>query len=242
MRMIKVSATDSTNSFLRKRMAEFPFENICVVTEEQTFGRGQMGTKWQSGKGENLTFSVLIRKLQLPAQKQFKLSALISLSLLEALRGLEIEDLSVKWPNDILAGNKKLAGILIENVLKGDKINASIIGIGLNVNQEFFFNLPKATSLKILSGKFYDLDSILDLILLDIESNIEKVHKLSEDEIFEKYHKILFGIHQENIFELSDGSKFIGKIQGVEANGKLVILNENNKERSFQLKEVKMIY
>lgn len=242
MRIIKVSATDSTNSYLRERIADFLEEDICVATENQQAGRGQIGTTWQSEKGKNLTFSILLHSVKLPAKQQFVLSMAVSLSLLDVLHDLNIPNPSIKWPNDILAGTGKIAGILIENILKGDKIGASIIGIGLNVNQDFFPDLPKAVSLKMLNGKVYELDLLLGKILFALENRVQKIQKLATKEIFDEYHRNLFGFHEYRFFELPNGYRFQGKIQGVDMNGKLIVLIANEALKSFQLKEVKMIY
>ncbi|HET8837520.1 MAG TPA: biotin--[acetyl-CoA-carboxylase] ligase [Flavobacteriaceae bacterium] len=242
MRIIKVSATDSTNSYLRERISDSHGENICVATENQQAGRGQIGTTWESEKGKNLTFSILLHNLNLPAKQQFVLSMAVSLSLLDVLQDLNIPNPSIKWPNDILAGKGKLAGILIENILKGDKISASIIGIGLNVNQEFFSGLPKAVSLKMLNDEVYELDLLLEQILFALENRVQKIQKFSGKEIFEEYHRNLFGFHENRFFELPNGNRFQGEIQGVDMNGKLIIQNKNDEEKAFQLKEVKMIY
>ena len=165
MRIIKLDAINSTNSFLKEMIYEEMVEDYTVVVaKHQTNGRGQMGTVWDSNKGENLMFSVFkdlsIHVVEFP----FYISMAISLAILKALKGLNIPDLSIKWPNDILSADKKVCGILIENVIK-NKLNSTIIGIGVNVNQTEFNNLPKASSLKVITGIHYNLDEILQGII-----------------------------------------------------------------------------
>ena len=137
-----------------------------VVAEHQNVGRGQMGTVWESEYGKNLTFSVLVRFEDFKIEHQFYLSMAISLGVLNALEPNVNNLLYVKWPNDILADKDKLCGILIENVLSSSTIKHSIIGIGLNVNQDQFSdNLQNVTSLKQLAGINFDKDKLIENII-----------------------------------------------------------------------------
>lgn len=243
MRIIKVDATDSTNSFLREFYRENSvLENTCVIANEQRQGRGQMGAGWQSEPGKNLTFSVLFTTMDLPVNRQFALSALMGLALLEALEKLDIGNFALKWPNDILAGNKKIAGILIENFLKADKIHASIVGVGLNVNQEKFDALPQASSLKQATGKEYALNPLLESIIHFMENRLRDLNLLSTEDILAEYHRNLFGYEKPHRFQLPNGECFQGTIKGVSAQGKLQILHENKKMYYFEVKEIKMLY
>ena len=131
MHIVKVDAIESTNTFLKEMCQQNTLENFTVViTNEQTKGRGQMYAKWQSEKGKNLTFSMLIRFDDLKIDQQFYISKIISLSIYEVLSDLLPTKISVKWPNDILSAHKKICGVLIENSVKMTKICNSIIGIG----------------------------------------------------------------------------------------------------------------
>ena len=153
MQLIKLNATDSTNNYLKKLMLETVLDDFSVVvTNHQTKGRGQMGSEWSSEKDKNLTFSVLKSKTSLLLHQQFMLSILVSLSIVKTLEGYNIPKLAIKWPNDILSDHHKIAGILIENSIKNQQIEFSVIGIGLNVNQEIFEGLPKVCSLKHILG------------------------------------------------------------------------------------------
>ncbi len=175
MRIIKVSAIDSTNSFARKFYEGDPdFEPVCVQAYHQTRGRGQRGAGWVSKPGENLTFSILYPQKKLAVSRHFLLSATISLAVIENLELFSIPNLKVKWPNDILSARKKVGGILIENVLKTDRIVASIIGIGLNVNQTNFEDLEQAGSLKTVTGKTYSLDDLLEELVQNIENKLQE--------------------------------------------------------------------
>ncbi len=161
MHIIKLNATDSTNSHLRRLYLNQNVEDYTVVQSDfQTQGRGQMGTSWASVKGKNLTFSVFRKIYCLKVEQQFYVSMAISLAVLKALKGMQIPFLSVKWPNDILSDNQKICGVLIESVIKKQQLDAAIIGIGLNVNQVDFERELNASSLKSLTGITYNLDEV----------------------------------------------------------------------------------
>lgn len=243
MRTIKVDATNSTNAFLRELYRENrASENLCLVANEQTAGRGQKGATWESEKGKNLTFSMLFAHVDLKAKHQFKLSALTGLATLEGLEKFKIHNLKLKWPNDILAGNFKIGGVLIENFLKGDQINASIIGIGLNVNQKKFPDLPKAASLKMLLKKRVGLQALLETLTVSIENKLLCLDQFSMQEVLDGYHQKLFGIHKVSTFELPSGERFSGILKGVDEQGQLLVLREGLGVKSYEIKEVKLLY
>ena len=153
MQIIKLNATDSTNNYLKQLLMDTALEDFCVVvTNHQTKGKGQMGAEWVSEKGKNLTFSVLKKEPSIVLPRRFLLSILVSLSIIKTLEAYSVPKLAIKWPNDILSDHHKISGILIENIIKSNKIDFSVIGIGLNVNQKLFKGLPKVTSLKSILG------------------------------------------------------------------------------------------
>ncbi|WP_452598569.1 biotin--[acetyl-CoA-carboxylase] ligase, partial [Pontimicrobium sp. MEBiC01747] len=145
MRIIKLDAIDSTNTFLKGISSEGTIEDYTVVvTKKQTNGRGQMGTVWDSEAFKNLTFSVYKTHINIKLEQQFYISIVTALSLVKTLKTLGVNKIQIKWPNDILSENKKICGVLIENVIKQTALSSSIIGVGLNVNQTNFEKLPKA--------------------------------------------------------------------------------------------------
>ena len=153
MRIIKLDAIDSTNTFLKEiSSAETLEDYTVVVATQQTKGRGQMGKQWQAKAGENLTYSVFKRIKGLTFSNQFYLSIVTSLALYKTLKFYNVPNLFVKWPNDILSDKKKICGILIENVIKKGELNAMVLGVGLNVNQTIWEQAPRATSIKTLTG------------------------------------------------------------------------------------------
>lgn len=244
MRIIKVSATNSTNSFAKEMFRNGQNSNcICVVATEQTSGRGQRGSTWQSNAGENLTFSIVYPKLRVKPENQFLISAVVANSVHEALHKFGIKNLSIKWPNDILAGNKKIGGILIENFMGNGSITTSIIGIGLNINQQSFEGLAQASSLSIITGKQYNLDQLLRIITEHLELNLDLLTGgVSTDRIMGKYHDHLFKIGIPSTFQIPDGPFFMGIIKGVARSGKLRVQVEDEEIKEFDIKEVKLCY
>ncbi len=243
MNIIKLDATDSTNSYLRKLSASETVDDYtAIITEKQTEGRGQMGTIWSSQSSKNLTFSVFKDMSEFQLEHPFYISIVTALAVLKTLQFSSISRLSIKWPNDILSANKKICGILIENVIKQNKINASIIGIGLNVNQTEFENLPKASSLKILSGKVYDLNELAIAILNNLKDCFSLLRDGKYDVLKAEYETRLFRKNKPSTFKDAEGLMFSGFIKGISDSGNLQILLEDNIIKSFDLKEVSLLY
>ncbi|QYA25530.1 biotin--[acetyl-CoA-carboxylase] ligase [Gramella sp. MT6] len=243
MRIIKVNAIDSTNSFVRKFYeGSKDFEPVCVRAITQTAGRGQRGSNWLTKAGENLTFSVLYPQKKLNISRHFLLSATISLAVLEGLQTLKIPDLKVKWPNDILSAKKKIGGILIENIVKTEGIVASVIGIGINVNQTDFEGLPQAGSLKSITGDDYDIDEILEKLILKIETKLEELPARSSTEVLEEYAQKMFRLNIVSSFLSNEGEKFNGIIRGVTTEGKLNLEIEDAVFKTYDLKEIQLLY
>ncbi|NLP57599.1 biotin--[acetyl-CoA-carboxylase] ligase [Lutibacter sp. B1] len=241
MNIIKLDAIDSTNSYIKKLATKNNIESYTIVTaNHQTAGRGQMGTVWVSDKGKNLTFSVLIKFSDFKIKHQFYLSMAISLAILKVLQFYVKTSLYIKWPNDILAGKDKIAGILIENILSGTSIKQSVIGIGLNVNQKKF---PKSAgeviSLKKLTGNTIDLDILLKKIIDEIKNFVVYIEQNEFDKLKEMYLTYLYKYNVPAMFENNKGILFLGKIVDIFEDGKLVVELEDEKTRKFNLKEIK---
>ena len=174
MKLIKLDAIDSTNDFLKALSASQELENFTVVTaENQTKGKGQMGAVWNSEKSKNLIMSVFVKDLLLNVEAIYLLNIATSLAIIQVLKDQKINHLKIKWPNDIMSDNFKLAGILIENSFKSDGSITSIIGVGLNVNQTNFENLPKASSMAVVSNSYFDKDQLVELIVNQLKENIK---------------------------------------------------------------------
>lgn len=241
MRLVKLDAIDSTNSFLKDLIRREKVENFTVISAiEQTQGRGQMGSSWVSEKGKNIIMSILLNDF-LPGTAQiFDLNIAFSLAVLSVLKKHQIPDLSVKWPNDIMSGNKKIGGILIENSLKSEREIQSVIGLGLNVNQTHFGHLPQASSLSVVSGRDFDLDALIFEIVFDLKKIIN--HWPTDQEKYRsQYIDSLFRINQKTMFKKSDETHFEGVIIGINHTGK-VLIKSHESVFDFDIKEVQMIY
>ena len=242
MNIIKLNAINSTNDYLKSLSASQYVENFTIVTaENQTAGRGQMGAKWDVEPGKNLTFSVFIKDLLLDIKEIFYLNAAVAVSIVQALETLSIPGLSIKWPNDILAGNKKIGGILIENSIKNNGEIYSIIGIGLNVNQKGFDGLAKASSLELLTGKEYDKDILMAVIAENLKRNVAALMHKESDLIWNKYHSMLFKKNLPMPFE-KETVRFMGIIKGVSKTGSLMVQLEDESIAEYGIKEVQLLY
>lgn len=243
MKIIKLSAIDSTNSFLKEMAVNSAIDDFTtVVTQQQTKGRGQMNSEWVSEVGKNLTFSVFVRFESFLFSDQRYLSFAVALSVFEAVKSLGVNRLSIKWPNDIMAGNKKIGGILIENSLKKDTIVSSIIGIGLNVNQDKFSKeLSKASSLKKILGEEVDLDILLMNILNRLKENISLLKEMKCKVLEDRYLNNLYKKDIASMFRTPEGNLFMGKIIGVSQEGKLQLELEDETIKEFDLKEVSFV-
>lgn len=213
-------------------------DGTVIITHHQTSGRGQRGNTWESGSGLNLTFSVIVRPVFLPAAGQFHLNKAISLAVRDIVGKYTSELVRVKWPNDIMIGPQKVCGILIENQLTGSRLARSIIGIGLNVNQRDFFS-PLATSVSIHSGKPIDLPTIFDDLLRSIEWRYLQVKNNQLREIDDDYSRSLYWTNESHSF-IVDGRETQGIIRSVDENGRLLVEIAKG-IRSFDLKEIKYV-
>lgn len=242
MKLIKLDAIDSTNEFLKALSNKQDLENFTVVTaENQTKGKGQMGSEWSTEVGKNLIMSILIKDYLFDINLIFDLNIAVSLAVIEALESINIPDLSIKWPNDILSYNKKIGGILIENSIKSDGTILSVVGLGLNVNQTNFDNLPKASSLAAICERFFDKDELLFLIVENLEKKLSEWNK-KETVFWDNYTNRLFKKGVPMAFSDQNNQNFMGIIQGVSAIGKLRILLEDDRIAEFDIKEIQMLY
>lgn len=242
MNIIKLSATNSTNEYLKNLCATRYVENFTiVVTESQTAGKGQMGAVWEVEPGKNLTFSILIKDLLLGVNEIFNLNVAVAVSIFNALKIVGISDLAIKWPNDILAGNKKIGGVLIENSIKSGGEIFSVIGIGINVNQQDFANIPKASSLALVTGREHDVYTVLNQITANLKQNVSLILNKDTNALWDTYHKNLYKKGVPMPFE-SHSQRFMGIINGVANDGSLMIQLEDDTVKNYIIKEVQMLY
>ena len=243
MQVIKLSAIDSTNDFLKELSKNQTLENFTtVVAENQTKGKGQMGAVWVSEKGKNLIMSTLVKDVLKNADEVFHLNVAISISIIQVLSVLKVPNLAIKWPNDIMSDTKKVAGILIENRFKSDTSVESIVGIGMNVNQKDFHSFPNASSLALIMDKEFELESLLQKITSAIIKNCEFISNNTTDTLWEIYFDYLFKKDQLMPFEDSDKNSFNGTILGVSTNGKLEVMLQDKTIKAFGIKEIQLLY
>jgi BirA family biotin operon repressor/biotin-[acetyl-CoA-carboxylase] ligase len=242
LKIIKLNAIDSTNSFLKELAQNSHVENYTVViTNNQTNGRGQQHNLWLTKPFKNLTFSVFVNHLKLDLQHKKYLNFAISLAIFDVLYHQNIKNLSIKWPNDILSGNKKICGILIETTLKGSEIKNSIIGIGLNVNQEKFHEeIKNVTSLKNITQKDFDLEVLLNELVEKIKEKISMILSKQYAVLEKNYLNVLYKKNIPTMFKDSNDVLFMGIIKGISINGNLLIELEDETIKELGIKEVSL--
>ncbi len=240
---IKVNQTASTNTYLSRLAATLPGGTV-IYTPSQTAGRGQKGNSWESEDGKNLTFSMLLKRPPVKARDQFYLSEAAALAVVEALSAEAGDQFTVKWPNDVYWRDKKACGMLIESSLDGTDIAHSVIGIGINVNQErFLSDAPNPVSLKGITGHEHDLMAILKRVCSRIE---QLVDALGDDNARESLHRQYMAALYRNDgnlhpFEDASGHRFMASVAGIAPDGTLTLQHEDGTTHDYLFKEVKHI-
>jgi len=240
---VTIKEVDSTNNFLKQLASNSKpvIEGTVIMAENQTAGRGQQQNGWHAEAGKNLTFSLLLKPSFLPVTQQFDLVRAVSLGVFDALHPLLGDSLKIKWPNDIYYGNRKLGGMLIENMIQGGQIKNAIVGIGLNINQEKFpDNLPNATSVKQILQQDYDLKTLLSDICRHIEAYYLNLKAGKILFVRETYLTRLYWLNEQKEYKSKEG-QFAGTIKRVKDNGILVVENNNHQELEFSLKEIEFV-
>ena len=218
----------STNDILTNLLKRIKInEGTSVRTDFQLNGQGQRENKWLSEKNSNILFSFLLSP-KIKVENQFYLHIVISIAIVKCLKKIGV-DCKIKWPNDIYIGEKKIAGILIESFIYQRRVQNSVVGIGLNLNQKRFEGL-NATSVYIETLEEFDKIKVIDTLKGFISHEYNSIHKIFDKKIIE-YRKLLYGLYEMKRFKI--GSKIVmAKIIDISVNGDLV-LNINNKQKSF---------
>ena len=235
---------DSTNSEARRHLG--CGDKLSVFAAKyQTAGRGQRGNKWNSTRGQNLTFSILAdfyaeNMPKVNAREQFALSIVAALSVSDLLEGYGISN-TIKWPNDIYIRDRKICGMLLENSLSGTTVSSSIIGIGLNVNQtEFPPELINPTSIAAASGKRLDITDVLDDFLICFQRRFDSLSE--RDDLKKEYVSRLYRL--DNVRRYHDfltDTDFDGKIKGISDEGLLLVEMPDSSVRKYAFKEISYI-
>ena len=241
MDIIKLDAIGSTNDFLKELVQEEALSDYTIVsTRNQTKGKGQRNNTWASEEGKNLTFSILKLNLALKSTEQFRISMHVGLAIMHTLDRYGVADLALKWPNDILSGGRKICGILIENTLRGKEYVHSVIGVGLNVNQESFPGLPNAVSMKQITGKDADINTLLTEIRESLQREFDANAEQEWKQLRERYEARLFQKGNWVSFK-ENGASFKGLIKGINQAGQLNIVLEDGKIRSLSQGELQWL-
>ena len=241
MKMIKLDAIDSTNSYLKRLLTKDSLDDLTVVvSKHQTKGKGRNGNIWENEASLNLAFSIYKKFNNLDVKDKFMLNVISSLSVFQLLKENNLNKLTIKWPNDIMTGNQKISGILIENSVKGKFINHSVIGVGINVNQKKFKDLPNATSLLIETGREFSLDALASRLAEIFSKNFSLFDK-NEDDLLEYYNGQLFLKNKDSNFKGLDNKIFSGKIICVNKKGELRFRKTNNEEVNYSQNTIRFV-
>ena len=238
--VIHIDETDSTNHWLRSFVSkecrrEGENNSIVVMAEYQTAGKGCGTNTWESERGKNLTFSMLIHPEEIPANEQFRITQVASVAMCETLKQYGCKEVSIKWPNDIYVGDKKICGMLIENCLQGSMMKDCIIGIGLNVNQRTFrSDAPNPASIYQLMGRETDLEALLKAYLDAFDAAYH-----SNTTCF-TYKEMLYRKGKESLYK-DKTTSFPATLTDVLPDGRLLLVDQQGQERLYAFKEVQFI-
>jgi len=220
-----------------------PAEGTVISTFHQTRGKGQSGSVWEGEIHSHLAFTTILYPVKVPAPAQFLLNQAVTLAVVDLLRSLSIPDPKIKWPNDILLAHRKVCGILIENGVSGNRLQHSIVGIGLNVNQPSFPpHLPRAGSLCQIAGREFDLESLRDALCLCLERRYLSLRQADNRSLIREYHDVLYGLGEAISFRKPGGAVWTGIPEGVSPQGLLKVRKPGGKIAFFQPKQVEWVW
>ncbi len=238
--VIRLETIDSTNNYAANLIKlSSPPDGTVITAQEQTNGRGQRGSYWESDPGENLLCSIVYYPQFLNSSNHFYLMKAVALAVRELVEDLTKRDTYIKWPNDIMVQNKKIAGMLVEASWNDQKIQSAVVGIGLNLNQANF-EAPHATSARILTGIRVDVEDCLVQLLHLTDKYMMRLQSGNYSEISKQY--------RENLFRLGQVSQFIyedrplsAMITGVDEEGRLRLYTDQGENLTCGLKEIKFV-
>ena len=236
--IITLQQVSSTNDYLKQNLSNStPYrEGTVIMAEDQYAGKGQVGSVWKSQAGKNLTISVLLNPNFLAPTSQFQLNIAVSLAIIQALEPLLGEPLSIKWPNDIYYNDKKLGGVLIENIIRGSQWKHAIIGIGLNINQTDFGDYTKACSLKQILRQTVNKKHILVTLCEALSHQYDLLKRGLFAQQKQAYHHKLYKLGKTSLFEIA-GLQYQGKIIDTTEAGRLII-DFGDRITDFGIKEI----
>ena len=247
-----IKQTHSTSTLLREQYSDALPHLYTIRTDFQTAGRGQAGNSWESEEGKNLLFSTLLRYEGILAAEQWRLSMLVAVALWDTLaKYLPQEQLTIKWPNDIYFGDKKLVGILIENSLSGQYVGYSIVGIGVNVNQTAWIsNAPNPISMKEITGEDYDVKSLMNEWILSLKSwEIAPTEDIRAAYLVHLYRREGWYPYVEREVSLTPtaiaregiDNSFLAEFVNVTEQGELLLRLQNKEEKKYHFKQIRFV-
>jgi BirA family biotin operon repressor/biotin-[acetyl-CoA-carboxylase] ligase len=238
MLIIQIDKTDSSNRYARDYIRRNGLDEPMVfAVKEQTAGKGQGINSWHSQRGKNITCSFAF-KPKISPENQFMISQAVSLGIIDFLEQYS-PNFKIKWPNDIYRNDKKIAGILIENTLSGNKIKHCIAGVGININQtDFPKELPNPNSLSHITGKVFQVNEVLPNLIESIEKNISGLANDAKQKIENQYLSKLYRYKQKARYKDKDG-EYNGMITGIDSYGRLLVRDTDKKQqKKYDFKEI----
>lgn len=253
--MIELDSVDSTNSYANERLKnpvsrnpgaadrENLPEGTVIWTKNQTNGRGQRGNRWESKPFKNLAFSLILRPSFLAPDRQFYLNKVISLAVADFVSAIvkEKAQIKIKWPNDIYADDRKITGILIENAVRNNRIVHSVVGIGININQEKFSPaILNPVSLKLICGETLNPEECLTDLCSFLEARYLMLKSGDIEKVDESYRRLIYRYGEWSDFRLGE-KRIQAKIVDISAEGKLIVETPDQKQVSCDFKEISFV-
>lgn len=237
-KILYLDVVTSTNTLARERLQlAKAIEGSVIFANEQTQGRGQLNSVWESNSGKNVLCSIVLSPVFITIDQQTYLNMAMCLAMLDTIK-MFTSDANIKWPNDIYINKKKVAGLLLENAIQGDHIKYSIVGIGINVNQ-LDFVVKSATSLCMETQHNIVVDEVLQLLLKHINHRYGMLKLKQWDMINKEYHQHLLGLNEECAFK-TETEEFVGVIKGVDVHG-LLMVKKGDSIINYRVKEISML-
>ncbi len=239
--IVKIKQARSSNNYAIEQVRDNEVkEGTVFLAYEQTAGKGQLNNSWESEPGKNLTFSILLKPGFLEIRHQFMLSKIVCLGI-ESVLSDYVPGVKIKWPNDIYVADKKICGILIENSVMNGRILHSVVGIGINVNQDLFLSdAPNPVSLKNLVNQLFDLDDLLGTLLKSIDLYYQKLKRGEDHIINESFTSKLYQLNERKWYR-DELHTYQGEIVGVNTIGQLIIQEPGSTVHAYHFKQVEYL-
>mgnify|MGYP003861427801 CR=1 FL=1 len=241
--LLGFEALASTNGYAAELLTKSrPIEGTVISTFRQTAGRGQIGSHWESEPDKNIALSIILYPTFIIPLHQFYLNMAIAIAVRDVIAKYTKKRVKIKWPNDIYVETRKITGMLIQNTLAANTLHASIIGIGINVNQTTFSkNAPNATSLALETGHTFSLYDLVEDLCQQVEQRyLSLKNSNNNDTLRELYLSHLYRFHESSNYQKADGTRFTGTITGISESGKLIIENSGASE-TFDIKAIRFL-